>query len=1349
MAEQISRRSNPVTSAGFEQPFETQPVRFGSGTLNLKDSLDAMEGWTRLTNVWHENEGEATARPGQDSIASHAGSGPVSAVRKLRDPDSSTYTRFWGVGDTLQRGGEGATTVVASGLSGQPLALVPHRPTLSGEPWMFVGDKSKMLKVRADGLALPIGLPIPTAPPTLALAPEYRTAMAQFESADGSQASAWTGTAGTNRKGYASGIPITVDDTTGYQDGAGAVRFRTTDSPLMETGLTYDSWWGMARSLNLNTLTQVGGSATTPGSDDDHIHLWLLVSHPHTIEEVRLYFVVSDDFNPTVLPGTSYMDSVTGAANTNAYVKSFRKSDWTAYQQGRADQIEAAEADRVHRMRTVPGYRYAPDYQDLRDVAYSIWKSRLDAVDASRTASLELRGGAHQWQEFGSIGVPLRRGDFQRLGESLDRGWGTITGIIVYVRVTPTLADRVLEIGLDGLWLTGGSGPDSTEPGNQPYDYRVTNYDPRTGAESNGNKVPDPLVTIDSVRRGIVVDPPAYGDAAVRQRFYRRGGSVNEDWFFVGQNDSDGGAFTDSAEDVEAATAGVIPTDHYQPVPTLDPDTGEEILAQPLPALWGPLEGMLLGCGDPNRPGHLYYCLAGQPDHWSATGNVEVCAPSEELMNGGLIGHQGFVFSRARLYLTYPNLSGGQGVTATPSLCTRGLLGRWSFCCGPGGIVYFVAEDGVFATSGGPEEWLSEVINPLFYGTAVNGYQPIDKAETHLIRLTVWENDLFFLYPDTAGDMQVLVYSILQRHWRHYHFAKEPSVVQGEDEDILILGGRSTSTSYTHEGRSDDGEAIACVMRTGSVSGGRREEKLFGDVFLDADTDDIDLTLQIFLNEETHANVEELIAADLGRRRFLIHAFGTNPQKAHSIAFEMRWSSAERAPILYQAGIAVTLQPDLTNTRVTNWDDLGSPDEVWLTGVTLDCDTGGAAKTILIERDFDGSRSTVATFDVTASNRHKFKFSWPAVPANQVRIRPDPSDCAPWLLYRADWIYVQEPPRIAKWDIHFENRWDQYYTGLDLYCDTRGQEKRIEVWVDETRLTHPHTGEPFWRVTAAGRRTVHLTLPWGRGHVFRFLAIDEHPGLLYTHRWHLQEEPSEQSNWNQNFSIYNTHADKWLKAVIFECDTFDQPKAVQVEVDGQVVETLTVRANGRKVVQLALSQQALGRVWRLFPVDAAPGRLYSAEPVFDEEPFQLNRWETQETNHNLPGWFYPLYAHITLKSSATVTLTTIIQHNQVGGTTTHSYTIPSTSGQKQRRFLHGFRATKGVLIKYLLTSPEPFWLYREETSIAIQPWGAYEAILVRPFGNDDLDPSRTMTHAVLAAAATGGAVPTASPGEAP
>jgi hypothetical protein len=1187
---------------------------------------------------------------------------------------------------------------------------------------MFVADRNRMRKVRADGLDLPIGLPIPDAPAT-DLASEYRRAIAYCENIDDTHATDWVPAPGKDANGNVTDTPLIVTTESPFTGADSAIYCTTVPGALVDSA--YDSWWGVAKSLNLTTLKDEASSATVPASDQDFVRISMKTSHPAQTAEIRLYLICGGTFDPLILPGTD-PDAV---KNTDAFVKAFRPNDYVQFVHAAQAQIQAAEQARVYALRDADSRRRA--YNDTRPS----WEDDRAASDPARARSLQLGLGAQQWFTYGEVGAPLRRGDFQRIGSG-DGSWDSISGIIIYVRTLPDVTGPIA-IGLDDIFLTGGFGPDTAEPGVQQYDYKVTNYDPRTGAESNGSEEQSIPTWLDSLRRRISINPGSYGDSAVRQRIYRRGGTLFDDWYFLGVNDSDGGTFIDEQGDAEIAAAGQIPIDHFQPIPTVDED-GETILAKELPALWGPLEGMLFGCGDPYRPGHLYYSLPDAPDHWSSSGNVEVCPPSEELMHGGLIGHQGFVFSRSRLYFIYPNLTGQAGaVTVAPAQCTRGLLGRWAFCQGPGGVIFFCAEDGIFATTGGPEEWLSEVVNPLFYGTAVNGYQPIDKTQTAALRLTVWENCLYFQYQDTSGARQVLVYSFLQKFWRHYFFGQAPAVLQGEDEEVLLIGGRATGASYSHSGTSDAGTNISCVIRTGSNSAGRREEKLFGDIFFDVDNANTDLNLQVFLNEENHANAVQAISATSpsARARYLIHAFGINPQKAHSIACEFRWSGG--TPTLYQFGYAATLQPDLTNTRVTNWDDLNSPDEVWLTGVTLDVDTGNQPKLFHVERDFNGQRTVVASFTVTADNRHKFKFSWLAVPAHQVRIRPDAVGCVPWLLYRADWIYQQEPPRISKWDIHFENRWDQYYTGLDLYCDTFGLEKRIEVWVDEVRLTNElQGGLTYWPILTSGRQVVHLTLPWGRGHVFRFFATDANEGLLYTHRWHLQDEPSEQANWNQNFSILGTRADKWLKAVIFECDTFGQDKQVQIEVDGTVAETLTVNTTGRRVVQLALTEQKLGRVWRMFPVDAHPGRLYTAEPLFDEEPFQLDRWETQETNHNLPGWFYPLYAHITLKATADVTLTTVVQHNQVGGQTTHTYTIPATGGVKQRRFLHGFNAGKGVLIKYVLTSDTPFWLYRDETSVMIQPWGAYRAIEVKPFGNDDLDPARPMTHAVLAAQAS-------------
>ena len=1323
MPEQQSTRGNAVTQAQFEGPFENVLFRLGIRGLNLKDAIDviAPDQFSRLTNADHDGGGYVTSRPGQTTLAT-AGTRHHS-VRKMRDPDSGTFTRIWGIDGNLYRGSSGALTQIDSGYSGNPLALLPHRPPLSGEPWMFVGDSDKMRKVRSDGLDIPIGMVAPVAAVTAALGIEARKSIAAFDPTDSTEAANWTGHPGHDGLGVTiPDTPVAVDDTSP----AGPSVYFTID-PLGVTTGPYDSWWSIGLNRDLNALTPVsGGGGAVPATDDDIIHLWLKVSDPRNIQEVRLYVVVDPVFVGAELPGNDYTGT---GGNKQAYVKGFRPNDFVQFVQAKQSQIQAAETARVYALRDED-----LENRSITDTRAS-WEEARSVVDPGRARSLQLASGAQEWFELGIIGVSLRRGDFQRLGSDAGRDWSTMTGLILYVRVATVVA---MSIGVDDLYLTGGYGPDTVEPGAQQYDWRYTHYDPRTGAESNPS--PEMVVAnyLDSRRQQITLTPAASSDSAHRQRFYRRGGSLIADWYYEGENASNGGAFSDQETDDGIVAAGTVNLDHYQPVPTVDED-GDTILAQAVPALWGPIEGMLLACGDPYRPGHVYFCIPDEPDHWPASGNVEVCAPSEELMNGGLIGHQAFVFSRERMHMLYPNLTGAIGLTAVPSLCKRGLIGHWAFAVGPGGV-YFVAQDGIFLTSGGPEEWLSEDIDPLFKGKASHGYEAINLTTAErAIRMTIWENKLYFGYQDSLGNRQVLIFDILKRFWRHASFGRQQEGLQGEDEDTLIIGGTSSGKSYTHAGFSDDSLAIAVTARTGVVDGQAREEKLLGDQIIECDRQGVDLSLTNYINDEASANPAIPVSSGVGRQRYILDAFGDTPQRARSINTEISWSSSTAAPILYRLGFATTLQPDVTNNRVTNWDDLNHGDESYVSGVTFDCHTGGIDRTIIIERDFAGVVVTVATLTVNTDGRHKVKFSWPAVQAHKIRIRPN-DDCRFWILYKCDWIHQPEPPRIAGWDIHFENAWDQYYTGLDLYCDTGGLEKRVEVWVDQTRLLNPATGLTYFPVTANGRRVVHLTLPWGRGHVFRFVAIDENEGLLYQHRWHLDPEPSEQANWNQNFSIYGTRADKYLKAIIFECDTFGQNKSVQVEVDGVTVQTLSVNTNGRRVVQLALDNQQLGRVWRMFPVDGNPGRLYSVQPVFDEEPLKLTRWETQETNHNLPGWFQLLWAHITLKCDDDVTLTlTFVANQELGTRISKTYVIPHTSGEKVRRFV-SFEAGKGVLVKYLLTSSSAFWLYREETVVQVQPWGAPETMPVRPFGDDDLDPTRPMKSAMFAAAAPGGSL---------
>lgn len=1319
MPEQGSRRGVTITGQNFEAPFDTPVVRLGAGGLRLS-ALDAVppDACARLTNwVYDPATGQARGRVGLTALAT--GGTHVHSVRRLNAPRTGNFTRIWGIDTSLYYGASGALTQIDTGYSGTPLTLVPYRPPLAPDSWMFVGNDARARKVRAtDGLDLPIGITPPSLALTTALATEQRTNICLFTTVDGTD-TGWTGTPGFGFGTTATSAagPVTITSFGVGADGSPAgVAFQGSPGSAGNPFAAEGYWFMAGRPITLN-LSVVGAY---PAEDEDLIHLYINLSHVDLTVEFRVYLVCSATFSPAVVPGT------VAGTNTDFYVKAFSAHDFAKAIMLQMSMVDAAETARIHAIRD----------RDLRgrriDDDRGTWTERRAERDPARHVAPQGPAGNDAWTELGVLGVPLRRGDFQRVGSTTGRDWSTITGIVIQVTCAPKSSN--LTVRLSGMYLYGGSGPDTFEPGAQKYDARYTHYDTRTGAESNPSPIQDTSLHLDAGRRELTHTPTPFGDSAVRQRFYRRGGSLTADWYYLGENTADGDAFSDRLTDAAITAAGTVELDNDAFVTTVDED-GNTVHEQPCPILFGPIENLLLALGDPYRPGDVYWCKPGQPDAWPPGNHVEVCPPGEILMTGGLLGGQAFCFSQERMYWLYPNLSQANQVTAAPTSCTRGVLGRWAMVVCPAGIV-FVNEDGIYLTSGGaPDSLTKGAVDSLFRGLTVSGYLPIDLTQVDALRLEYHDHELWFGYLDTAGAAQVMIYSFVNRTWRHHGYGRAISALysdEGSAGNLLLLGGRVTGTAYTAEGTSDDGVAISGTLRTGAVDFGRpREDKLFGDLIVDADPQGVALDTRTYLNEEDITNNVFGLAASSGRERFVLDPFGTKPQKARTLSLEILYTSATARPILFQAGASLIPQPDLTVNRVTQWEDLGHADEVYLTGLTLDVDTGNVAREFYVEYDRDGQHLTLGPYTAQANNRHKLKYSWPAVKADLVRIRPI-GDCLAWILYRADWIFDPEPPRIARWDINHENGWDQYVTGVDLECNTFGADKVIEVYIDSTPVLSR-------TVNTTTRRVVHLTVqPPVRGHILRFTATDANPGLLYSHRWHADPEPSEQTNWNQNFTVAGALPDKYLKGVIFECDTFGQTKSVTIEVDGVVVETLAVNTDGRKVVEFSFPQHE-GRVFRILPIDAQPSRLYSAQWIFDQEPLKLTRWESQLVDHGIAAPFFSLlYGHLTLRSTSIVTLTLTHQLNQRGSTHTETYELPSTGGVKQKHHVP-FVALKGVLVKYVLTADTAFVLYREESQVVVQPWGAAQPIVVQPFGNDDITvPTRSMIGAEGAAARSGG-----------
>jgi hypothetical protein len=630
----------------------------------------------------------------------------------------------------------------------------------------------------------------------------------------------------------------------------------------------YLNWMDKAVTVD---LTQVGSLGAGSATDADFMHLWMNIYLPNYVGTVQI-FLVTSAFTTGVIPGTSTTQNLSGYSHT-------------------------------------------------------ITPSSVFPVPTQPS-----------WLEFGSLSLNLTRGDFTAFGNP---NWATVTGIVI---VAQMLADpaggnafianlEFLDFRLYGGYSLNSSGT------NSPYDWRVTNYDPRTGAESNGTaliidttQVPTPpyatvgSTPIESVGQAVVVSTVAYGNAAVRQRFYRRGGTVNNNWYFDGVNTADGAAFTSTASDAFVFGTGLtVPLDHFQPIATVD-TSGNTVLNQPVPALWGPLQGMLFACGDPYRPGWLYCSKPTEPDHWFNA--VEVCSGTEALLMGCIYGDRGFVFSAEQCYQILPNLDTGGGITTLPTACKKGLVGIWALTAGLNGI-YLVARDGIYRTSGDDAGTpISDDIRPLFEGTTVNGYGPVDFTQPAYIRLFIIDTDLWFTYRTADNVSHWLLYSILYQQWRDYTFANQTVAVYQEENVIpesILFGELTAGYIDTFSGTTDRGTPISWHLRTGAMDqGSPRSDKRYGNWALDFDAGSGTILAQALTNDETtsYAAVSPVITS--GRCRSYVDPFSGTTVRARNLSMDLSGTTSA-TPVLYLAEMACAFEPADYLTWETDEIDHGLP----------------------------------------------------------------------------------------------------------------------------------------------------------------------------------------------------------------------------------------------------------------------------------------------------------------------------------------------------------------------------------------------------------------------------------------
>jgi hypothetical protein len=271
------------------------------------------------------------------------------------------------------------------------------------------------------------------------------------------------------------------------------------------------------------------------------------------------------------------------------------------------------------------------------------------------------------------------------------------------------------------------------------------------------------------------------------------------------------------------------------------------LLAQPLPAMWGPFGGgtfepVVFACGSQNQPGHVFWTRPGNADANSQYGSLELTSPSEPLINGVIFRSQAFVFSSEALYILTPTIVAGElRFSGAKVAGSRGLYSRFALAVGDEGIFY-MARDGIYLTSGGESVSLTdEALFPLFphegaAAVTTNTIAPPNFVFGKNTRLSYGESELYFDFIDTNAARVTLLYDIKLKGWFPYTY--DPEIVchyieEGAGISSMLLGG-ADGVLYLSAGTQDAGVAIPCAAHTPWIDNGDpRSNKQWANGMLD------------------------------------------------------------------------------------------------------------------------------------------------------------------------------------------------------------------------------------------------------------------------------------------------------------------------------------------------------------------------------------------------------------------------------------------------------------------------------------------------------------------------------------
>lgn len=505
---------------------------------------------------------------------------------------------------------------------------------------------------------------------------------------------------------------------------------------------------------------------------------------------------------------------------------------------------------------------------------------------------------------------------------------------------------------------------------------------------------------------------------------------------------------------------------------------------QTYPSVFGPYAGaageFFFAVGDPRNPGFLYWSNGNDIESTSDINFIELCNPSEVLMNGCVLDGIVYCFSDKRSWRILPSFEGGQtgaGSSFFPQETTmgKGLSGRYGICVGD--AIYFVSFDGVYRTRGDVVESLTDdSLAPLFRrdGTFISDFvvpvSPIDFLNPNDISLTFSFDGLYLTFKAVDTNFYTYFMSFLTKGWvldsiGTGFITRSGRELLSDDADNVIVGSSGGKVLIrSNSAFLDDADGISCELWDREEIWDRlRGTQQVGDVMLDVDPANATLTPTLRYENNTSNDVLGVITGN-GRDQFVRDVNSGMGRVVRGAALDLTWSNGSTgSPRVYAWEPSALLKSEETVNRATDWDNGGYTGTKWLQGFRLRGDTLGIGKSFQVE--IDGG-TFVESFTFTANGEQVVTF-WLTTPVvcHEVRLRG--TDSALWRNMGVEWVFEPEPERASVWETQV--------TSLDLpfYSHIR-----------EMMIAHLSNDDITMIVTSDGA-PVSYTIPNGAGQRIR------------------------------------------------------------------------------------------------------------------------------------------------------------------------------------------------------------------------------------------------------------------------